>query len=74
MKDIDEILKNDDKDSIYYLSQYRKFCELNDWYNALQACEEGIKISANTFEFYQRAIVCCVNMYDIKKAVHFLDL
>ena len=74
MKDIDEILKNDDKDSIYYLSQCRKFCELNDWYNALQACEEGIKISANTFEFYQRAIVCCVNMYDVKKAVNFLDI
>lgn len=73
MKDIDSILNNNDKDSVYYLSQCKKFCESKDWYNALNACEEGIKIDKSICEFYQRAIICCINMYDVKKAMNFLE-
>lgn len=73
MNDFDEILKNDLKDSVYYLCECRKFYELNDWYNALLMCEEGLKLDAKVVEFYQRAIVCCINIYDAEKAQNFLN-
>ena len=74
MENIDSILNTDYKDSVYYLSQCRKFCQEKDWYNALKFCEDGIKNDAKVVEFYQRAIVCCIKMLDGEKAVNFLSL
>ncbi len=74
MEYIDSILNTDYKDSVYYLSQCRKFCEEKDWYNALKCCEEGIKNDAKVVEFYQRAIICCVKMLNNEKALNFVSL
>lgn len=74
MNDIDSILNKNYKDSIYYLTRCRKLCEEKDWYEALKACEEGLKKDGTVAEFYQRAIVCCIKMLDGKKAFNFLTL
>ena len=74
MKDIDSILNIDYKDSVYYLSQCRRFCEEKDWYNALKCCEEGIQNDAKVVEFYQRAIICCIKRLDNEKALNFVSL